>query len=405
MYYSLIGLISIFVHFAINYDILTNSAGFKITQAFKAYRIYLYAILAFFVFDFLWGIFDETGVVMAAYIDTSFYFLAMFFSAFMWLRFTVMYFKEKNIFALILKIVSIVYLVGGTALIIINIFYPVLFSYDSSSYVTKFGRYIVLGLQAVLLLASSVYAIFVSIKYNKKNKFLLIVIFSLLMGIAISIQMFFPLLPLYSVGCIVSVAFLHSFLIDEEKKKLVVKIEESLNREHKQQEELGTARFLAYTDPLTGVKNKHAYVEAEFEYDTLIREKKINRFSVIVFDLNNLKLINDNYGHEKGDKYIIEACNLIKKYFPKSDIFRFGGDEFVIIIDNANYPDRFKLVKDFNQVIDNRIGTKEPIVATGMSDFNPMADNTLRAVFVRADERMYSRKRMLKEMERKSEEL
>lgn len=47
-------------------------------------------------------------------------------------------------------------------------------------------------------------------------------------------------------------------------------------------------------------------------------------FAMAVFDLNNLKMINDTYGHEAGDKYLINGCRLICKHFKSSPVYRIG---------------------------------------------------------------------------------
>lgn len=85
----------------------------------------------------------------------------------------------------------------------------------------------------------------------------------------------------------------------------------------------------SYTDVLTGVKNKKYYLEkvpAEFE----------STAAILFIDFNNFKQINDTYGHEIGDEVIILASNILKKATRDvDDIIRFGGDEFVIIVNNG----------------------------------------------------------------------
>jgi GGDEF domain-containing protein len=51
-----------------------------------------------------------------------------------------------------------------------------------------------------------------------------------------------------------------------------------------------------------------------------------------MFDLNDLKHINDRYGHERGDEYIVNCCRLICQVFKHSPVFRIGGDEFVALL-------------------------------------------------------------------------
>lgn len=88
-------------------------------------------------------------------------------------------------------------------------------------------------------------------------------------------------------------------------------MEEGLRRELQQKEQLQSAMDMAYRDPLTGVKSKRAYSEAEASMNRRIAEGAVSGFSVVVFDLNDLKLVNDTLGHDTGDEYIRDASKLI----------------------------------------------------------------------------------------------
>lgn len=83
-------------------------------------------------------------------------------------------------------------------------------------------------------------------------------------------------------------------------------------------------------DPLTGVHNRNV-----FKISLMDLEKR--DFSAVVsIDLNNLKYVNDHFGHEQGDKYIVEAAEIIKESFAQiGHVYRIGGDEFCIIVYKA----------------------------------------------------------------------
>ena len=147
------------------------------------------------------------------------------------------------------------------------------------------------------------------------------------------------------------------------------------------------------------VKNKHAFVEMEDEYDKLIATNSVKEFIVVVFDLNGLKIINDTQGHKAGDNYIKNSVRIIADYFPFDSIYRFGGDEFVVILKNEEVDRAQKCHNDFMKAIDENVNNKKPIVASGMSKFKKNHDNTFNAVFYRADKMMYARKVYLKERE------
>ena len=159
---------------------------------------------------------------------------------------------------------------------------------------------------------------------------------------------------------------------------------------------LGTARNLAYTDPLTGVKSKHAFVEREMDYDRRIDEKSVTAFGVIVGDINGTKTVNDTLGHSAGDVYIRNGCMMICRCFKSSPVFRIGGDEFAVILEGADYERREELLDSLNRSMVQNIGSGEPVAALGLAEFIPGSDNSFRSVFERADRKMYERKKELK---------
>ncbi|MDO4808332.1 MAG: cache domain-containing protein, partial [Coriobacteriales bacterium] len=88
-----------------------------------------------------------------------------------------------------------------------------------------------------------------------------------------------------------------------------------------------------YVDTLTSVRNKGAY----FAYMEELQKRLDSQddevaFAVGIFDCDNLKKVNDMYGHEKGDVYLKTACRLICRVFQHSPVFRIGGDEFAAIL-------------------------------------------------------------------------
>lgn len=88
----------------------------------------------------------------------------------------------------------------------------------------------------------------------------------------------------------------------------------------------------AVTDELTGLYNRK-YFEQIFQ--DLVTAKK--PFGVIMLDVNALKYVNDHYGHDAGDQLIIKAAKLIKNSVRKTDyVFRYGGDEFVVLVRGDN---------------------------------------------------------------------
>lgn len=81
---------------------------------------------------------------------------------------------------------------------------------------------------------------------------------------------------------------------------------------------------------MTGFYNRNAY-----DY-FIYNEKNIKNYMVVTFDLNNLKMCNDNYGHSSGDAYIIHSAHIIETTFDRfGKCYRIGGDEFCCLIPDA----------------------------------------------------------------------
>lgn len=158
-------------------------------------------------------------------------------------------------------------------------------------------------------------------------------------------------------------------------------------------------KSLAYSDVLTGAGNARAYHDAK----THLAEdfEKGNIFAVVVFDVNNLKLVNDNLGHDVGDKLIVDACEIIKLSFEPNMVYRIGGDEFVVLLKDGeaayceDYMENFRRnIKSYNEVSGNKFTIA---VAVGYAVYNPGVDEDYKSVFGRADRGMYINKRVLKE--------
>lgn len=200
----------------------------------------------------------------------------------------------------------------------------------------------------------------------------------------------------YIVVALILAIFILTVFLLLQRLKARRNAEEALKRELKQKEQLQSVMEMAYKDPLTGVKSKHAYKEAEKQMNQRIAEGTVSEFSIVVFDLNNLKLINDSRGHEVGDEYIMDACKQICSCFKHSPVFRIGGDEFTAILEGEDYFNQDELLRRFeNQARENLEGDSA-VVAFGCSRFDPQKDNSTRMVFGRADALMYEEKTQLK---------
>ena len=163
-------------------------------------------------------------------------------------------------------------------------------------------------------------------------------------------------------------------------------------------ENLTAARRMAAVDPLTGVKNKSSYTQWEEKINEEIEKGDKAPFAVVVCDINNLKAVNDLYGHKEGDACIKSACEKICGVFSHSPVFRIGGDEFVVILSGEDFIVRNKLIERINAVPRDyskiRIGET---ISAGMAEYKEGKHLSLLSVFEDADKAMYERKQFLKE--------
>ncbi|WP_156036737.1 GGDEF domain-containing protein [Ruminococcus sp. HUN007] len=145
-------------------------------------------------------------------------------------------------------------------------------------------------------------------------------------------------------------------------------------------------------DTLTGVKSKHAYVEAEADLDRQIEKSCQPPFAIVICDVNGLKDINDSLGHKAGDEYIRRASTVICNAFSHSPVFRIGGDEFAVILKGRDYDCRSDLMEQMFSTLENSKTNGLVLFAAGISEFDPDMDLRVQDVFERSDKLMYENK-------------
>lgn len=162
----------------------------------------------------------------------------------------------------------------------------------------------------------------------------------------------------------------------------------------------------AYQDAMTGVKNKGAYAISARQLNDAIGQAETGeepKFAIVMLDCNNLKTINDKYGHDKGDLYLQTACELVCRVFTHSPVFRLGGDEFSAILQKEDYAKRRERLKEFDRMaaeVNARAENpwEEIHIAKGMAVYDVRRDKDVESVLHRADDRMYQDKKRMKAM-------
>ncbi len=170
-------------------------------------------------------------------------------------------------------------------------------------------------------------------------------------------------------------------------------IDAQIRREMTYAHALSVARSAALVDALTGVKNTHAYADAEAELDRQLAEDPGLEFAIVMFDVNGLKRVNDTLGHLAGDQLLRDACSLICDIFKHSPVFRVGGDEFAVIARGQDYRNIDRLTAQVAESNERNLRSGGVVVACGVSRCG--GDASVASVFARADKLMYENKRQL----------
>lgn len=157
----------------------------------------------------------------------------------------------------------------------------------------------------------------------------------------------------------------------------------------KRQSELLESLHQAETDPLTELFNRRAFDEKLGQAFRHIMRQKIEPLSLVLFDLDHFKEINDKFGHQFGDSYLNKMAHALRSVI-REDVdfaFRFGGDEFAMVV-FADYPLACDKARQVLSLMENK-------VSIGISSINPDTPDSLALEdFIRqADNALYEAKR------------
>lgn len=159
-----------------------------------------------------------------------------------------------------------------------------------------------------------------------------------------------------------------------------------ISREEKIEREL---KYLSFHDELTGLYNRRYF---ENELERLNQSRKLP-ISIIIGDLDNLKYINDNFGHKNGDDYIIKAAEIMKNNLREEDIIaRIGGDEFAVILPDINSETSLDISKRIKDECKHYKDYKKLGISIGHATKNDQSED-LGEIFIEADKKLYEDKK------------
>ena len=181
--------------------------------------------------------------------------------------------------------------------------------------------------------------------------------------------------------------------MQETQYKLRKKIDEINSLKAELERYVKKIEQLSITDSLTKIYNRSKF-ESSLDYEIERARRYGNPLSLIIFDIDHFKSINDTYGHLIGDSVLMEIANLVKNNIRSTDIFaRWGGEEFVILAPNINKEQARILAEKIRRLIANhRFKYVDHVtVSLGVTEFLP-TDNK-ESFIKRADEALYLAKR------------
>ena len=153
-------------------------------------------------------------------------------------------------------------------------------------------------------------------------------------------------------------------------------------------------RDMAYHDSMTGLRNRAAY-ETDLRKHTQECENGNHQFCVFSVDVNNLKKMNDEQGHMAGDTLIVHVANVLRDGVREwGNVYRTGGDEFIIFVKNHTREEADLIEQNIRQAL-VRFNTNNPApisFSLGMAYFDKEQDANLEATLARADVAMYEDK-------------
>lgn len=172
-------------------------------------------------------------------------------------------------------------------------------------------------------------------------------------------------------------------------------IDAQVRRDKEYADQLMQAKSRADIDALTGLKNKHAYLDLEEKLNQKIQSDRGLEFAVTVFDVNGLKTVNDKDGHQAGDRLIKGATEIICNAFKHSPVFRVGGDEFVAVSRGYDYLNIDDIARKLDALNMEHGKTGDVVVSFGMARFD--GEKNVSDVFDIADRKMYRYKQQIKQ--------
>ena len=157
--------------------------------------------------------------------------------------------------------------------------------------------------------------------------------------------------------------------------------------------EINKILLIANTDPLLGLINRRKGCEYLQDEIDLIKKAQ-NTSSLIMFDIDDFKHVNDTYGHEIGDYVLQETCKIIQSHSRDTDtLIRWGGEEFLIICSNTNPKQGLELSQRYRKNIENHNYNNGIKITASFGIIELNCDEDLKTQLKKVDDKLYISKK------------
>lgn len=160
-----------------------------------------------------------------------------------------------------------------------------------------------------------------------------------------------------------------------------------ITKEKLYQQEL---EYTNITDPLTKIRNRY-YYNIQIKKESANANRYFYPLSLVIFDIDHFKKINDSLGHDIGDAVLIEYAQLISSHLRDGDIFcRIGGEEFALILPYVNKADAYKIADKIRAKVEEHKKIFAITMSFGVTEY--LKGEDLEVTFKRADKALYEAK-------------
>ncbi len=310
------------------------------------------------------------------------------------------------------------YLVGYIAFLVISVFIIVVLILNKYKIIKTTAVAIIIHIYVFLLIASGTLVCILDLDIGA-SPFLYLIIITFLAGLFIVEPIYYTVLVVVSFGTMMAFSGINHypfFHIDTNLDEgfglenivdififILIAVCTAFRhfnitiKEFKAQEELTR---LTYHDELTGLLNERSYLDAINEIAQQVSDNNVEKYGIVMVDVNNLKTTNDAYGHRYGCHLVVRCGHTLPTIFHSSKIFHVGGDEFVIIVYGEDLERFDETMQHFKEVLEYSIIEYEGqklIFSAAVGTALYQEGERYQEVLQRADDAMYLNKKEIKE--------